>query len=77
MLVFETERLYIRPYTMADFDDFFRMNGDGEVMRYIRPAQTREQSKDFLEKIITAYAEKPGTGRTNYYAYYKRWRNRS
>lgn len=63
MLVFETERLYVRPYTMADFDDFFRMNGDEEVMRYIRPAQTREQSKDFLEKIITAYAEKPGIGR--------------
>ena len=53
----------VRPYTMDDLDDFFRLNGDEEVMRYIRPAQTLEQSKEFLQKIITAYAERPGMGR--------------
>lgn len=62
-IIFETERLLIRPYTMDDFDNFFRMNGDEEIMRYIRPAQSREQSKDFLQKIITSYAESPGIGR--------------
>jgi ribosomal-protein-alanine N-acetyltransferase len=61
--IFETERLIIRPYTMADLSLFFRLNGDEEVMRYIRPAQTPEQSKEFLQKIITAYAERPGIGR--------------
>jgi RimJ/RimL family protein N-acetyltransferase len=62
-IVFETERLVIRPYTMNDLDNFFLLNGDEDVMRYIRPAQTLEQSKEFLQKIITAYAERPGMGR--------------
>jgi ribosomal-protein-alanine N-acetyltransferase len=62
-IVFETERLVVRTYTMDDLDHFFLLNGDKEVMRYIRPAQTREQSKEFLQKIITAYAERPGMGR--------------
>jgi [ribosomal protein S5]-alanine N-acetyltransferase len=62
-IIFETERLVIRPYTMDDMDDFFRLNGDEEVMRYIRPAQTLTQAKEFLQKIITAYTEKPGIGR--------------
>lgn len=53
----------IRPYTMDDLDHFFRLNGDEEVMRYIRPFQTLQQSKEFLKKIIAAYAERPGTGR--------------
>lgn len=48
---------------MDDFDHFYRLNGDEEVMRYIRPAQTEEQSRFFLEKIITAYQERPGIGR--------------
>jgi ribosomal-protein-alanine N-acetyltransferase len=61
--IFETERLIIRPYTADDLDNFFRLNGDEEVMRYIRPAQTKEQSREFLHKIISAYAERPGTGR--------------
>jgi len=61
--IFETERLFVRPYTMDDLDDFFRMNGNEEVMRFIRPAQTLEQSKLFLQKIIVAYTERPGIGR--------------
>ena len=62
-IIFKTERLFVRPYSMDDFDNFFRLNGDEEVMRYIRPAQTREQSKEFLQKIIAAYIERPGIGR--------------
>ena len=63
MIVFETERLLIRPYTMDDLDLFFCLNGNEDVMRYIRPAQTLEQTKVFLQKIIDAYTERPGTGR--------------
>ncbi len=62
-IVFETERLIVRPYTMDDLDIFFRLNGDEEVMRYIRPAQSLEQTKVFLKKIIDDYAERPGMGR--------------
>jgi ribosomal-protein-alanine N-acetyltransferase len=62
-IIFETERLYIRPYSMDDLPRFFLLNGNEEVMRYIRPAQTLEQSQQFLEKIIKAYEERPGMGR--------------
>jgi RimJ/RimL family protein N-acetyltransferase len=62
-IVFETERLIVRPYTMDDLHHFFRLNGDKDVMRYIRPAQTLEQTKEFLEKIIADYEKLPGKGR--------------
>jgi [ribosomal protein S5]-alanine N-acetyltransferase len=62
-IIFETERLFVRLYSMDDFDNFFRLNSDEEVMRYIRAVQTREQSKGFLKKIIAAYKQRPGTGR--------------
>jgi [ribosomal protein S5]-alanine N-acetyltransferase len=62
-IVFETERLIVRPYTMDDFKNFYRLNGDEDVMRFIRPAQTKKQSKEFLQKIIAAYDERPGIGR--------------
>jgi len=61
--VFETERLVIYRYEAGDFDDFFLLNGDEEIMRYIRPAQNREDSLLFFEKIMEAYNEQPGIGR--------------
>ena len=51
-IVFETERLIVRPYTMDDIDNFFQLNGDEEVMRYIRKAQTLQESQVFLKKIL-------------------------
>lgn len=62
-IVFETERLLVCPYTKKDLHLFFRLNGDEEVMRYIRPAQTLEQTKEFLQKIIKDYEKLPGKGR--------------
>jgi ribosomal-protein-alanine N-acetyltransferase len=61
--IFETERLIVRPYTIDDLNHFFRLNGDEDVMRYIRPAQTLEQTKVFLQKIIADYDIRPGMGR--------------
>ena len=63
-LVFETERLVIYRYEASDFDDFFLLNGDEEIMRYIRPAQNRDDSLLFFEKkILDAYVKQPGIGR--------------
>ena len=62
-IIFETERLVVRSYTMDDFDNFYRLNGDEDVMRFIRPAQSKKHSQEFLQKIIAAYAERPGMGR--------------
>lgn len=62
-IVFETERLLVRLYTEADEENFFRLNGDPEVVRYIRPAKSREDCKIFLQQNITAYSIRPGIGR--------------
>jgi len=61
--VFETERLIIHRYEAVDFDNFFMLNGDEEIMRYIRPVQNREDSLLFFEKIMESYNEQPGIGR--------------
>lgn len=62
-IIFETERLIIRRYTPEDLHHFFKLNGDGDVMRYIRPVQTLEQSEAFLQRIIVDYESWPGMGR--------------
>lgn len=33
--IFETERLWLRPFHMDDFEQFFRMASDSEVMLYL------------------------------------------
>lgn len=62
-ILFETERLIVRHYTKDDSDDFFLLNGDEEIMRYIRPAKSREECDEFLLQIINRYDEKPLEGR--------------
>jgi RimJ/RimL family protein N-acetyltransferase len=62
-IIFTTDRLIIRRYCMDDMDDFFRLNGDPEIMQYIRPAQDYECSKEFLQKVIGSYLTSPGLGR--------------
>lgn len=55
MIIFETQRLRVRHFTSADYDNFFALQGNAEVMQYIRPPRTREESDGFLtDKILTA-----------------------
>jgi len=56
MLIFETKRLVVRRYTENDKDHFFSLNGNEEVMRYIRQVKTREECDEFLLQVI-AYSE--------------------
>jgi len=56
MLIFETKRLLVRRFTEHDKDHFFSLNGNEEVMRYIRPVKTREECDEFLLQVI-AYSE--------------------
>ena len=65
--IFETERLQVRPYLIDDFEHFFRINSDEEIIRYIRPAQNREQSIEFFYRILADYGEQPGLGRWGMY----------
>ena len=62
-IIFETERLVVRRYTTGDGDNFFLMNGDEEIMRYIRPPKTREEADAFLLEIIKYAEENPLYGR--------------
>ncbi|RYG44125.1 MAG: N-acetyltransferase [Chitinophagaceae bacterium] len=62
-LIFTTSRLYVRRFTEADEDNFFRLNSDQEVMLYIRKVKDREESKHFLLQNIGAYSKNPMTGR--------------
>lgn len=44
---------------MDDLDNFFRLNGDEEVMRYIRATKNYEECAVFLKEIIGRYATEP------------------
>ncbi len=62
-ILFETERLTVRHYTKDDSHNFFLLNGDEEIMRYIRPAKSKEQCDEYLAEIIEKYEQHPGEGR--------------
>lgn len=53
--IFITKRLRVRHFTSSDADNFFALQGNAEVMQYIRPPRTREESDSFLQNnILTA-----------------------
>jgi len=62
-IVFETERLIVRHYTEGDADDFFLLNADPDVMRYIRPVKSREEIDRFLTEVIEYSKNEPAYGR--------------
>jgi len=63
MIIFETERLIVRKYEEDDRDHFFLLNGDEEVMRYIRPAKSREEADKFFDETLAGYHVNPLMGR--------------
>jgi len=62
-MIFHTERLLVRQFGFDDFEYFFRLNNDEEVMRYIRPVKNREQALQFFEENLAYYQEFPRYGR--------------
>ncbi|CAN5456982.1 hypothetical protein BH10BAC2_BH10BAC2_25550 [soil metagenome] len=63
MIIFQTARLIVRQFTGADTNNFFAINGDEEVVRYIRKALSKEDSDKFLQENIEFYATHPNLGR--------------
>ncbi len=56
-MIFETERLLVRVLDKGDRDAFFDMMGNPKVMNLIpRPVMTREESDDFLNKLMFSKA---------------------
>ncbi len=63
MIVFETPRLTVHQFTSDDGDNFFKINGDEEVVRYIRKPLNKEASDEFLLQNIALYNTNPHLGR--------------
>lgn len=51
-----TERLTIRRFKETDMENLFRLLSDPEVMRYIEPPYTREQTVSFLNSVALRQA---------------------
>lgn len=65
--------MVVRRFTLADSNAFFQVNGDPEVMRYIRPSKNRAESDDFLRENIDLYQTNSILGR---YAVFHKTANR-
>ncbi|MEP7319374.1 MAG: GNAT family N-acetyltransferase [Panacibacter sp.] len=63
MVIFETARLIVRQFANNDGENFFKINGNEEVVRYIRKPLTKEASDDFLLQNIELYKTNPHLGR--------------
>jgi len=63
-IIFETDRLIVRQYAFEiDTENFFLLNGDDDVMRYIRATKTKQECDVFLKKAIDSYNINPLIGR--------------
>jgi [ribosomal protein S5]-alanine N-acetyltransferase len=62
-MIIQTERIYTRPFTENDRDNFFLLNGDEQIMKYIRQTKSQEESAKFLREVIRDYGLFPGLGR--------------
>ena len=62
-IIFNTERLVVRHYTADDADNFFLLNSDPEVMRYIRPVRSRADTDLFFAEVMQYSKNNPAFGR--------------
>lgn len=63
MVVFETERTIVKRFKTADGELFFQVNGNPEVMQFIRPVKNREESDVFLHENLKLYQDGSSLGR--------------
>ncbi len=61
--IFETERLLVNAFTNDDQRNFFLLNGNPDVVRFIRPVKTKEACDQFLLEVIAAANATPLYGR--------------
>jgi RimJ/RimL family protein N-acetyltransferase len=57
-VVLETERLLLRPLSMADIDEFVALHDDPEVTRFIRRLDERPQAKERLRQVEHEWLER-------------------
>lgn len=62
-IVLETERLILRPLELSDATDFFAINDNPNVSRYLRiPLKSIAETETYIQKIINEYNQN-GIGR--------------
>ncbi len=62
-LIFETDRLIVKRFTENNKEEFYKVNGDAQVMKYIRPAKSRSETDAFLLEVIEYYNQTKIFGR--------------
>ena len=62
-MIFETARLLVRPLRIEDFEIFYLLNSDEEVVRYIRSPKSKEEAFVFLNENIDYCFANPQYGR--------------
>src|SRR5436853_6358376 len=50
----ETNRLFLRPFNEKDIDLIFAMRSDADVMRFIRPIQTRRAEAENWKNLVSS-----------------------
>jgi ribosomal-protein-alanine N-acetyltransferase len=63
MVLFDTERTVVKRFTAEDSELFFRINGNPDVVHFIRPVKTREESDTFLQENLNFYLDTSCLGR--------------
>ena len=63
MTLFQTERLIVRTYAEADYEDFYLFSNSEEVMRYIRPVKNREEARIHFDEVMEYSKANPLYGR--------------
>src|SRR4030095_13375998 len=64
LIIFETDRLIVRQYDFdTDAGNFFLLNSNDDVMRYIRATKSKVECDAFLKKTIESYKINPLMGR--------------
>jgi len=58
--IIESERLYLKQFTQNDVNDFFLLNSDADVMKFIRPPETDVNViRENIDKIRKYYKDNP------------------
>lgn len=52
--MFETERLFLRPLNESDTDAVFAMRSSADVMRFIRPLQTKKSESESWINLVSS-----------------------
>ena len=63
MPIFTTTNFIVRQFTIEDAENFYLLNSNEVVMRFIRPVKNRQECDEFLQENINLYRQGSVIGR--------------